>query len=145
MGVLCGFLICSFENCDKSQLCRLYLMSHISYQFTIESSFHTFSTRFDPFYMNMYLTGASDGTVSHYTLRLKLMGQPLQLAALLKLQTHFFHQIRCTISCDTIFYQATNFFWQFFQLSNFFQRHIFANIFLVYKILASTEFLLLFK
>ncbi len=42
--------------------------------FTIESSFHTLSTHFEPVYMNMYLIGPLDGAVLHYMLRPKING-----------------------------------------------------------------------
>ncbi len=40
--------------------------------FTVESSFHAFSTHFEPLYTNMYLIGGSDGAVLHSTLGLEI-------------------------------------------------------------------------
>ncbi len=42
--------------------------------FSIESSFHALSTCFEPLYMNMYLIGRSNDTVSRYVLRLEIYG-----------------------------------------------------------------------
>ncbi len=42
--------------------------------FNIEGLSHTLLTHFEPLYMNMYHIGPLDGTVSRYTLRLKIYG-----------------------------------------------------------------------
>ncbi len=47
--------------------------------FYVESLSCTLSTCFELLYMNMYHIGLSDGTVSHYMLRLKIYWAPLYL------------------------------------------------------------------
>ncbi len=42
--------------------------------FTIESSFHTLLTHFEPLYANKYLKGPSDGAVSLYAFKLEING-----------------------------------------------------------------------